>query len=742
MPGNTYHLRAYAVSSVGTSYGTDLTFTTTSTASTWFEYNGHCYELVFNGATWTDAKARAAASTKNGKTGYLAVIETAAENNAIFTAINPATHTDINTAAADSVYYHPDSSARGVWIGASDDPASIAGASEGNFFWLATSTTGITQFWQNGPQPPDGTGSVINGKYANFGASAAAFIYEPDDNWGAGQNHVAMQIDDWPYAGACAAGKWNDLTGSTAQAYLVEYDTPLAANAAPTIATAAAATPSPATGTTTALSVLGADDAGESALTYTWTTTGTPPAAVAFSANGTNAAKSTTATFTKAGSYSLQATIRDAGGLTVTSSVNVTVNQTTTTVTVSPATKSLNLNGAQTFTASAADQFGTVMSPQPTFSWAVTAGVGSINSSSGAYAAGTTAGSATVTATSGAKSGTASVTVTNAAPTVATAAAATPSPVTGTTTALSALGADDAGETALTYTWATTGTPPAAVAFSANGTNAAKSTTATFTKAGSYSLQVTIRDAGGLTVTSAASVTVNQTTTTVTVSPASAAVNLNGTQPFTASANDQFGAAMASQPTFSWAVTTGVGGINPASGDYSAGAVAGSATITATGGGKSGTASVTVDAIQEMQLPLSRGWNLISLPFDPVTPAVADCFSGAVTASNVWRWDAAAKQYRQVTAMKALEGYWVYAAADATVTVRGTVPANTVISLAAGWNLVGVAGMTAPAAGMQAWSTDSGSMAGAMLEVGIMEPLDGYWIFVADPTDWDAAGTP
>jgi hypothetical protein len=38
---------------------------------------------------------------------------------------------------------------------------------------------------------------------------------------------------------------------------------------APTIATPAAASPSPVTGTTTALSVLGADAAGESHITYT-----------------------------------------------------------------------------------------------------------------------------------------------------------------------------------------------------------------------------------------------------------------------------------------------------------------------------------------------------------------------------------------------------------------------------------------------------------------------------------------
>ena len=45
-------------------------------------------------------------------------------------------------------------------------------------------------------------------------------------------------------------------------------------------------------------------------------------------------------------------------------------------------------------------------------------------------------------------------------------------------------------------------TPPATVAFSINGSNAAKATTATFTKAGLYNLQVTIKNAAKLTATS------------------------------------------------------------------------------------------------------------------------------------------------------------------------------------------------------------------------------------------------
>jgi len=181
----------------------------------------------------------------------------------------------------------------------------------------------------------------------------------------------------------------------------------------------------------------------------------------------------------------------------------------------------------------------------------------------------------------------------NQAPTVATAAAASPSPATGTTTSLSVLGADDGGEAALIYTWATTGTPPASVAFGANGTNAAKNTTATFTAAGSYSFQVTIKDAGNLTVTSRVTVAVNQTLTTVSVTPASASVATGGTQQFTATGKDQFGTNMATQPTYTWTVTGG-GTIN-SSGLFTAGATAGGPyTVTAASGGKSGMASVTV----------------------------------------------------------------------------------------------------------------------------------------------------
>jgi hypothetical protein len=185
------------------------------------------------------------------------------------------------------------------------------------------------------------------------------------------------------------------------------------------------------------------------------------------------------------------------------------------------------------------------------------------------------------------------VTAANTAPTITNAAGASANPVTGTTVDLSALAADDGGAANLLYTWATTGTPPAAVTFSANGTNAARNTTVTLTRAGTYNFRVTVRDAQGLTVTSSVAVQVNQTLTTLIISPSLQSVQTNASFTFTASGKDQFNVNMTAQPTVAWSVDSG-GSIDNG-GKFTAGASAGGPhTITATSGGKSDTAQVTV----------------------------------------------------------------------------------------------------------------------------------------------------
>jgi regulation of enolase protein 1 (concanavalin A-like superfamily) len=357
----------------------------------------------------------------------------------------------------------------------------------------------------------------------------------------------------------------------------------------PTVATPAAASPNPVTSTSTAMSVLGADVEGESNLTYTWTATAYPVgASPTYSVNGTNAAKNTTATFSKIGSYTFLVTIADAVGHAITSSVDVTVNQVISNIVVTPSILGLQPGTTYQFSAAAKDQFGTAILPAPSLTW--TATVGTIDAN-GFFTAPLTNTTGTVSATSGSTTGTASVTTINTAPTVATRVAASPATVTGTTTNLSVLGADDWGEANLTYTWSAPTVPSGAPqpTYSINGTNAAKNTTVTFYKAGLYNLRATITDSLGLTITSSLYLTVSQTFTSIVVTPGSVDVPQGGTQQFTAAAFDQFGIAMTK--TFTWSATAGsitTGGL------FTAPASPFTATVRATSGAITGTASVNM----------------------------------------------------------------------------------------------------------------------------------------------------
>ena len=364
------------------------------------------------------------------------------------------------------------------------------------------------------------------------------------------------------------------------------------ANHAPTVANAAAATSNPVTGTTVQLSVLGADDAGESNLKYTWTTKSQPSGASVptFSANGTNAAKNATVTFKAAGVYVFTATITDAGKLSVTSNVSVTVNQTLAGITVTPSITNVPAGGTQQFAATGFDQFGNVLKTQPTFTWTTT--LGTINSPNypGLLTAPGIGGTGTVTAAVNSIRGTASIRVVGNLM-VASSATATPNPVTGTTAQLSVLGADGADESNIKYTW-TASRPVGALAptFSINGTNAAKNTTVTFKAAGVYVFTAALADTAGHTANSSVTVVVNNTLARIVVNPGNATLSAGGTQQFSATGFDQFGSALAIKPAFAW--TTTVGTITSA-GLFTAPGTTAAATITAAVGAISGTASVT-----------------------------------------------------------------------------------------------------------------------------------------------------
>jgi endoglucanase len=514
---------------------------------------------------------------------------------------------------------------------------------------------------------------------------------------------------------------------------------------APTVATQASANPSTVTGTMCSLSVLGADAGGEANLIYTWSTTGAPPAAVAFSVNGTNDAKNTVATFAAAGTYNLQAAITNSSGMSVISSLTVTVSQTLTGVSLSPAVMTVAQGGTLQFAVYGADQFGAAMSSQAA-TWSVIAGVGSIDANglfsapaggSGLstvraitggrtlyanvsilsqvawYPANSTSGTTLIDASGNSKDGTLSgaaafasgvsgnalnltggyaslptgivstlsdftiaawvkidtlsswsrifdfgtgttvymfltpknsisnvvrfaittsggggeqqingtaaltagswqhvavtlsgttgklyvngvlvgtnssmtlhpsslgsttqnylgdsqysadaallasiddfriigraLTVTEVRqfvyPAVSSAVAGS---ITSASAALSVLGVDaTGGESSLTYTWSSTGTPPAPVTFSANGTNAAKNTTATFTKAGTYSFLLTATNAAGFSASSTVSLTIDQLPRSIAISP-------SGGSQLAVTGTDQFGDALPISAAFAW----------------------------------------------------------------------------------------------------------------------------------------------------------------------------------------------
>ena len=347
--------------------------------------------------------------------------------------------------------------------------------------------------------------------------------------------------------------------------------------------------------TTTALSVSATDPAGAGELTYGWSTIAPPNAGVVFSVSGTNAAQDTTATFSQAGTYTFEVIASDTTGKTAKSDVTVTVDQTLTLIKVSPQTVTIAATANQPFSAQAGDQFSILMSPQPSFAWSLASGVGSINPATGVYSAPGTAGSAVVEASSGGVRGTASVTVIlPSGPTITRPAAAAPSPVTGTSTALSVSAIDSAGAGALIYTWSTISPSTAGVVFSVNGTSGAQDTTATFSRAGTYTFKVIASDLSGHTATSEVTVTVDQTLTSIKVSPQTATVAAGTTQPFTAQAGDQFGNPMSPEPGFTWSLAGGTGSVNSATGLYSAPGATGAAVVEASSAGVPGTASVTV----------------------------------------------------------------------------------------------------------------------------------------------------
>ena len=164
-----------------------------------FEHGGHTYKLVASPASWNAAAAAAETMSLGGEKGYLARIDSNAENDAILAAVSAHLSPSqlANTIANDG------SEAAFVWLGGSDADY------EGQWIW----TNNGDLFWQG-----DYNGSPSGGLYTNWGIQP--------DNAGGAENNLAMALAAWPepFNDLGVAGQWNDLEADNSLAYVIEFD--------------------------------------------------------------------------------------------------------------------------------------------------------------------------------------------------------------------------------------------------------------------------------------------------------------------------------------------------------------------------------------------------------------------------------------------------------------------------------------------------------------------------------------
>lgn len=257
-------------------------------------------------------------------------------------------------------------------------------------------------------------------------------------------------------------------------------------------------------------------------------------------------------------------------------------------IVVTPNPQTLAAGATQQYTAVGTDAGGNVLAVSP--AWSVVNGGGTIDAATGLFTAGTTTGSFanTVRATNGGISGSATVTVTPSLATIVV----TPNPQTvpaGATQQFFAAGRDANGNAF-----------PTSVVWSVvNGGGTIDPATGIFTAgptAGTFTN--TIRATSGSTSGFATvTVTVAPVLTSITVTPNPDTLAAGGQQQFAAVGRDANGNVIAFTPA--WSVTNGGGTIDPVSGLFTAGSVAGTFpnTVRASSGTVSGSATVVVTVI-------------------------------------------------------------------------------------------------------------------------------------------------
>ena len=172
-----------------------------------FLHDGHSYLVVEQGRTWQAAAANAASRQVAGASGYLATIESPAENAAIFSQLiaNIPAAEFINTRAPDG------GNGFFVWLAANDL------AVEGNWIWDGDGDGAGQLFYQG---RGNAGGGPVGGLYHNWGTFNGA-NWEPDNGAGGLQDGGGIALANYPRG---LASQWNDIRADNSLYYIVEFN--------------------------------------------------------------------------------------------------------------------------------------------------------------------------------------------------------------------------------------------------------------------------------------------------------------------------------------------------------------------------------------------------------------------------------------------------------------------------------------------------------------------------------------
>lgn len=150
--------------------------------------SGHFYQYVSTAATWGDARAAAEATTLYGFRGYLAEINSAAENS----------------------FVGSETGALNIWIGATEDATTASSHSDPSY----NGETGQRWIWAGAVEGnlPAGTGLPAQSSYAAFSSWSPN---EPNNDEKPGADCAVTNNGN--------VGFWNDLACTSANGYLIEF---------------------------------------------------------------------------------------------------------------------------------------------------------------------------------------------------------------------------------------------------------------------------------------------------------------------------------------------------------------------------------------------------------------------------------------------------------------------------------------------------------------------------------------